>query len=242
VWSHLLVLIAGMVLTPGKRTLSAALRVMGLGGAKDFARYHYVLNHARWSRRAVARKLLATIIKTFLPSRPVAIGIDDTIERRWGRRISARGVYRDPVRSSHRHFVKTSRLRWLCVIALVPVPWVQRRRGLPFLTILAPSARYAAAHRRRQKKLTDRARQAVLQVRRWLPRRKIVVVADSSFASLDLIAALRRYATFVTRLRLDANLFEEPPPRRRGQKGRPPKKGTPTQKATPPAQTLRRSR
>jgi hypothetical protein len=225
VWDHLLVLIAGMVLTPGKRTISAALRVMGLGAAKDFARYHYVLNHARWSPRAVARKLLAMIIKNFLPSGPVVIGIDDTIERRWGHKISARGVYRDPVRSSHGHFVKTSGLRWLCVMALVPVPWARRRWGLPFLTILAPSERYAVAHRRRHKKLTDWARQAVLQVRRWLPKRKIVVVADSSFASLDLIASLRKHVCFITRLRLDANLYEPPPPRQRGQRGRPAKKG-----------------
>jgi hypothetical protein len=225
VWSHLLILIAGMVLTPGKRTVSAALRVMGLGSTKDFARYHYVLNHARWSPRTVAHKLVTMIFKNFLPSGPVVIGIDDTIERRWGHKISARGIYRDPVRSSHGHFVKTSGLRWLCVMALVPVPWAQRRWGLPFLTILAPSERYDTAHGRRHKKLTDWARQAVLQVRRWLPKRKIVVVADSSFASLDLIAALRRHVTFVTRLRLDANLYEPPPPRQRGQKGRPAHKG-----------------
>jgi DDE superfamily endonuclease len=100
-----------MVLTPGKRTVSAALRVMGLGSAKGFARYHYVLNHARWSPRAVARKLLATIIRKFLPSGPVVIGVDDTIERHWEHKISARGIYRDPVRSSHGHFVKTSGLR-----------------------------------------------------------------------------------------------------------------------------------
>jgi hypothetical protein len=214
-----------MVLTPGKRTFSAALRVMGLGSTKDFARYHYVLNHARWSPRTVAHKLVTMIFKNFLPSGPVVIGIDDTIERRWGHKISARGIYRDPVRSSHGHFVKTSGLRWLCVMALVPVPWAQRRWGLPFLTILAPSERYDTAHGRRHKKLTDWARQAVLQVRRWLPKRKIVVVADSSFASLDLIAALRRHVTFVTRLRLDANLYEPPPPRQRGQKGRPVHKG-----------------
>ena len=110
-------------------------------------------------------------------------------------------------------------------MALVPVPWARRRWGLPFLTILAPSERYDAAHGRRHKKLTDWARQAVLQVRRWLSKRKIVVVADSSFASLDLIAALRRHVTFVTRLRLDANLYEPAPPRRRGQRGRPAKKG-----------------
>ena len=142
VWRRLLILIAGIVLSPGKRTVSAALRVMGLGATKDFARYHYVLNHARWSSRAVARKLLAMIVENFAPAGPVVIGLDDTIERRWGPKISARGIYRDPVRSSHGHFVKTSGLRWLAVMAMVPVPWTKRRWGLPFLTILAPSERY----------------------------------------------------------------------------------------------------
>jgi len=116
-------------------------------------------------------------------------------------------------------------------MAMVGVPWTRRRWGLPFLTILAPSERYDAAHRRRHKKLTDFARQAILQVRRWLPKRKIVVVADSTpgsspgVAALDLIAALRRHVCFVTRLRLDAALFEPSPPRPRGQRGRPAKKG-----------------
>ncbi len=224
VWEHVLTLITGMVLAPGKRTVSAALRVMGLGAAHDFALYHYVLNRARWNSRAVARTLLTMILDRFLPVGPVVIGIDDTIERRWGRKIAARGVYRDPVRSSHGHFVKTSGLRWLSVMAMVPVPWTRRRWALPFLTILAPSERYNTAHRRRHKKLTDWARQAILQVRRWLPKRKIVVVADSSFAALDLIA-LRRHVCLVTRLRLDASLFEPAPERRPGQSGRPAKKG-----------------
>jgi hypothetical protein len=165
------------------------------------------------------------ILDRFLPTGPVVIGIDDTIERRWGRKIAARGVYRDPVRSSHGHFVKTSGLRWLTAMAMVPVPWTRRRWALPFLTILAPSERYNTAHGRRHKKLTDWARQAILQVRRWLPKREIVVVADSSFSALDLIAAVRHHVCFVTRLRLDANLFEPAPERRPGQNGRPPKKG-----------------
>jgi len=154
------------------------------------------------SRRPVARTLLTMILDRFLPAGPVVIGIDDTIERRWGRKIAARGVYRDPVRSSHGHFVKTSGLRWLSVMAMVPVPWTRRRWALPFLTILAPSERYNTAHRRRHKKLTDWARQAILQVRRWLPKRKIVAAADSSFAALDLIAMVRRHVCLVTRFRL----------------------------------------
>ena len=225
VWQHVLVLVAGMVLAPGKRTVSAALRVMGLGAAHDFALYHYVLNRARWNSRAVARTLLTMILARFLPTGPVVIGIDDTIERRWGRKIAARGIYRDPVRSTHGHFVKTSGLRWLAVMAMVPVPWTRRRWALPFLTILAPSERYNTAHGRHHKKLTDWARQAILQVRRWVPKREIVVAADSSFSTLDLIAAVRRHVCLVTRLRLDASLFEPAPERRPGQNGRPAKKG-----------------
>ena len=198
VWDHVLALVTGMTLAPGKRTVSAALRVIGLGQARDFARYHHVLSRARWNSAAIGRKLLLLILDRFAPNGPIVIGIDDTIERRWGHKIAARGIYRDPVRSSHGHFVKTSGLRWLAVMAMVPVPWTRRRWALPFLTILAPSERYAAAHRRRHKKLTDWARQAILQVRRWAPKRRIVVVADSSFSALDLIAAVRRYVCLVT--------------------------------------------
>jgi hypothetical protein len=225
VWEHVLILVAGMTLAPGKRTVSAALRVMGLGHSSDFALYHYVLSRARWNSRVIASRLLTMILDRLLPVGPVVIGIDDTIERRWGRKIAARGIYRDPVRSSHGHFVKTSGLRWLSLMAMVPVPWTRRRWALPFLTILAPSERSNTAHGRRHKKLTDWARQAILQVRRWVPDRKLVFVADSSFSALELIAAVRRHVCLVTRLRLDANLFAPAPARRPQRRGRPPLKG-----------------
>ena len=111
VWNRVLVLVAGAVLAPGKRTVTQALRVMGLGEAPQFRRYHEVLGRARWDARAVARRLLLHLLERLLPNGPVVIGIDDTIERRWGARINARGIYRDPVRSSKGHFVKTSGLR-----------------------------------------------------------------------------------------------------------------------------------
>ena len=228
VWDHALVLVAGMVLAPGKRTVSAALRIMGLATSPGFARYHHVLSRARWDSRAIARKLLAMILDTFLREGPVVIGIDDTIERRWGPKIAARGIYRDPVRSSHGHFVKASGLRWLSV--MVSIPRVDRRWALPFLTVLAPSQRWSAERSHRHKKLTDWARQAILQTKRWLPKRQVIAVADSSFAALDLIAAIRRHVCLVTRLRLDASLFEPAPPRRSRQLGRPPKKGRRLQK------------
>ncbi len=153
-------------------------------------------------------------------------GLDDTIERRRGKRIAAKGVYRDPVRSSHGHFVKASGLRWLSLMLLVPIPWAGRVWALPFLTALAPSERYCRERGRQHKKLTDWARQLALQARRWLPGREVVLVTDSGFAALELLAALARHGIVcVTRLRLDAALYEPAPPRLPGTVGRPRTKG-----------------
>src|SRR4051794_23937616 len=121
VWRHVLVLVCGALLAPGRRTVAAALRVMGLGEAAGFAVYHRVLSHGRWCARAVAHRLLL-LVAAFAPDGPVVVGIDNTIERRWGPRIKARGIYRDPVRASHGHFVKASGLRWLCLMLLAPFP------------------------------------------------------------------------------------------------------------------------
>jgi hypothetical protein len=197
------------------------LTVVGLSQAPTFTNYHRVLNRNRWSSREVARRLLALLVTTFLPAGPVVIGLDDTIERRWGAKIKARGIYRDPVRSSHGHFVKASGLRWLSFMLLAPIPWADRVWALPFLTVLAPSERYAREHRQRHKALTDWARQALLQIARWLPGRRIVAVADQSYAAIELLRAVRDRVCMITRLRLDARLFEPPPPRRPGTRGRP---------------------
>lgn len=232
VWTRILVLVAGAVLAPGKRTVTQVLRVMGLAEEAGFQRYHDVLSRARWDARAVARRLLLTIIERLLPEGEVVVGLDDSIERRWGTRIKARGIYRDPVRSSKGHFVKTSGLRWLSLMIAVPIPWAKRTWALPFLTILAPSVRWSEANRKRHKPLTAWARQAILQTRRWLPDRRLIFVADSGFAALELLAAVRRHVCMVTRLRLDANLFRPPPKRRPGQRGRRPLKGSALPKLT----------
>ena len=128
-WCHALTLVAGAILAPGRRTVAAMLRVMGLGQLATFTNYHRVLNRNRWSSRATAKRLLRLLLGTFVPDGPVIIGIDETIERRWGPKIKARGIYRDPVRSSRGHFVKASGLRWISVMLLAPVPWAGRRCG-----------------------------------------------------------------------------------------------------------------
>jgi hypothetical protein len=228
VFRHAQVLLIGAILAPGARTVSSALRAMGLDQEKRFHRYHRVLSRARFSSLKASRVLLGLLLEAFVGQGPLILGIDETLERRYGKKISARGIYRDPVRSTHEQFVKSSGLRWVCVMVLVEVPWASRIWALPFLSALAPSERYAAKRGRRHKKLTEWAWQLLLIVRRWYPQREIVAVGDRAYASLKLLQRcrkLRNPITFITRLRLDAALYEPAAPRRPRQIGRPRLKG-----------------
>ncbi len=227
-WQKAQLLVLGALLTPRKRTIAAALRVMGLAQRNDFAKFHQVLNRASWSTLAASRILLSLLLNAFDTGEPLVFGIDETLERRWGKKIKAKGIYRDAVRSSRSHFVKCSGLRWISLMWLAPVPWAQRVWALPVLTALAPSERYCQKRNVRHKKLTDWARQIILLLRRWLLNREIVVVADSGYSALDLLHACQRLSspvTVVTRLRLDAALYEPAPLRHQGQMGRPRLKG-----------------
>jgi hypothetical protein len=228
-WEHAQALLVGAILTPGPRTVAAALRVLGLRHEVHFQTYHRVLNRATWSSRALSHLLLLLLLRAFVPDdAPVVVGIDETIERRRGAKIAAKGIYRDPVRSSKEHFVKTSGLRWVSMQLLAPIPWIGRVWALPFLTALAPSERYHAQRGKRHKKVHEWGRQLISQLRRWLPDRTLVVVADSTYAVIELLDACRRLAvpvTLVTRLRLDAALYDPAPPRVPGQVGRPHVKG-----------------
>jgi hypothetical protein len=218
----------GAILAPGKRTVTAVLRIMGLSQTKHFQNLHRVLNRAVWSSLEISRLLLMLLVTTFVTTGVIVMGLDDTIERRRGDKIKARGIYRDPVRSSHSHFVKASGLRWLSLMLLAPIPWAKRVWALPFLTVLAPSERYYQGKHRKPKKLTDWARQMIQQVRRWLPERRLVIVADSSFAAIELLTSVQKLAQpicMIARFRLDAALYQPAPKRQPGQKGRTRKKG-----------------
>lgn len=229
VWEWAKVLLVGAILAPGTRTVTAALRVMGLSDEAQFQNYHRLLNRAKWSSRLLSRILLRLLLRTFVaPDAPILIGLDDHIERRRGDKIAAKGIYRDAVRSSKSFFVKTSGLRWVSMMLLAPIPWAKRVWALPFLTVLAPSERYHQEREMLHKSLTDWARQMITQVRRWLPDRPLVVVADSTYAAIELLCAclgLPTPVTMITRLRLDAALYEPAPEREARKRGAPRKKG-----------------
>ena len=225
---HAVILVTGALLTPGRRTVASALRILGRQDDPHFQNFHRVLNRARWSSRAAAQILLARLLRGFVPTGPILVGIDETLERRQGAQIAAKGIYRDAARSSKAFLTKASGLRWISLMLLAPIPWAGRIWALPFFTVLAPSERYHQAQGRRHKTLSDWARQMVCQLRRWLPERAVVLVADSSYAVLTLLSAcqrLRPAVTVITRLRLDAALFAPAPPRPAGQRGRPRVKG-----------------
>jgi hypothetical protein len=228
IWSRVQQLLIGAILAPSQRTVTAILRSLGLSEEKHFQNYHRILNRAVYSMLSLSRVLLLLLVNTFFPQGPILMGLDDTIERRRGAQIAAKGIYRDPVRSSHNHFVKASGLRWLSLMLLAPIPWAKRVWALPFLTVLSPSERFYQKQGRTPKKLTDWAEWMLLQVRRWLPERDLVVVADASFAVIEMLAhwaQLPKPITAIVRLRLDAALYAPPPPQAAGQRGRPRKKG-----------------
>jgi DDE superfamily endonuclease len=147
---------------------------MGLSHERHFQNYHRVLNRARWSSLATARVLLELVVHSFA-STGVMVGLDDTLARRRGEKIKAKGIYRDPVRSSHSHLVKASGLHWLCAMVLAEIPWARRVWALPFLTALCPSERYHQQRGQRHKPLPQWAGQLIGLMHRWLPERQLVV-------------------------------------------------------------------
>jgi hypothetical protein len=213
VWLLAQVLLVGTILSPHKRRVTAALRAMGLSQQKGFDKYHRVLNRDKWSGLRLSHILLVVLVTTFVAiGLPVVIGVDETIERRWGPKIVERGIYRDPVRSSKSHLVKASGLRWVALMLIVDIPWIGRAWALPFLTVLAPSKGYDQPRRRKHRTVLDKARAMIRLVRWWLPEHELVIVGDGAYAANDFAAYLhpfKRPVTLVSRFYLDAALYGE---------------------------------
>jgi hypothetical protein len=137
-WRKLLMLLTGTLLAQGRRTVAAALRASGNDQATNWSSFHQVLNRARWSPLAVSRQLLLLIVETFVPAgASVDLVIDETLERRWGSKISKRGHYRDSALSSRKQSVSSPGLRWIVMAVVVTLPWTKQRWALPFLCVLA---------------------------------------------------------------------------------------------------------
>jgi hypothetical protein len=229
VWDWAQVLLVGAILAPGKRTVTAALRVLGLKDEKQYQNYHRVLNRAKWSSLQLSQILLGLLVTVFVTAGvPVVLGADETLERRRGEKIKARGIFRDAVRSSQKYTNYSSGLRWVSMMLLVCLPWSDRVWALPFLTVLAPSPKTNAANGHRHKTSIDWVGQMIGAVRRWLPQRVLVLVVDGGMAAVKLglrCAGYSQPVTLVSRLRLDAVLHTLPGPQPKSKRGPKPKKG-----------------
>ena len=200
----------GALLTAGPRTVTNCLRALGLADHPGFTAFHRVLNRNAWSGLALARTLLHMVVAAFVPSGPIIIGLDHTLERRRGPRIGPAGRFHDAVRSRGKEKVTSRGLRWLSAMVLVEIPFAARIWALPVLTALTPCKAWSDSHARRYRTVIEWARLLLLTLRRWLPDRTLIAVMDGEFAAFDLLHALRPHMALITRLRLDARLFDPP--------------------------------
>lgn len=226
-WDKALVLVMGTLLARGRRTVTAALKQMGLHDEPNFTLFHQVLNRASWSCLTLSRLLLQLLISTFIEAGgTVEIVIDETLERRWGCKITKRGHYRDNLQSSKEQSVSTSGLRWVVMMLVVQVPWTRRTWALPFFSVLATTPKVSEKLGKRHKTVGDIAQQMVIVVRRWLPDTPISLVGDTAYSILELgLCCLEHQVTLIAPMRWDASLHTPAPLRKPGTIGRPSVKG-----------------
>lgn len=228
-FANALVLLYGTILAAGRRTVASALRAMGLADIPQFTNYHRVLNRAQWSPWVLSKLLLTLIILFFVPpGMPLLLVVDETLERRRGRKIKYKGWFRDPIRSTVNHVSKSLGIRWICLAILVPVPWSQRLWALPFMTIPALGPKTSDKLKKRHRTIVDWAMIMIEKVRTWQPDREIALIGDGSYAAVILVQRcqrLKRPVKLVSRLRLDACLHDFPGPQPKGKRGPKPKKG-----------------
>jgi hypothetical protein len=222
-YRKVVVLLVGTILARGRRTVTAALRSVGLQQHQQWAKYHHLLNRASWSGLTVSRLLLQLVVTTLVAAgATVDLVTDETLERRWGRKISKRGHWRDSLASSKGLNVSTSGLRWLVLAVVVKLPWSRHYWALPCLSVLLTTPKVSEQLGKHHKTVAQVTGQLVQWARRVLPGRRLKLIGDGAYSVIEL--GLRCQAsgvTLIAPLRLDARLFGPPPHRQGQQVGRP---------------------
>ena len=194
---------------------------MYLSQEKNYSMYHNVLQRAKWSGLDAAKILFGLIISA-LPNRfPVLVAVDETLERRQGKKIKAIGAYRDALRSSKANLVISFGLKWECMALIVPLPWCQRYWALPFLSLLAPSKKANVKAGKKNKTSIDWTMKMVSVVSRWMLRNPWILLGDGAYACMHLAHhCIKNGSTLISIFRLDAQLFEAPvyKPKMRGRR------------------------
>ena len=222
-WKKMMTLLTGTLLARGRRTVTAALWQTGHHLDSNFSRFHQVLNRARWSPLELSRQLLLLIMESFIQAGGgIDIVIDETLERRWGAKISKRGHYRDSALSSRKRSVSSPGLRWIVMAVVVTLPWTQQRWALPFLCVLATTPEVSEKLGKRHKTVGMRAHQMVSLLRRWLPTVPIKLIGDTAYSILELgLHCVAQHVTLIAPFRLDSVIHQSPEVRTKHTIGRP---------------------
>lgn len=216
-------LAVGAVLAPRSRTITGILRAAGDFANKHYTSYHRFLSHAAWDAWSLSRILAGLVLS--LVSGVVTLVVDDTTTRRWGPRVYGKSCHRDAVRSSQTYTVHCYGHKWVVLSVLVQLPFCSRPWALPVMSNLYLS-RSVCSDQKRYRTLIDLACIGLYKLRRWFPTRRFIVVGDGGYASVAFANSCKRLEmNLISRLRKDTVLYEPPPPRKIGQRGRPPKKG-----------------
>jgi hypothetical protein len=222
-WKKMMILLTGTMLARGRRTVTAALYQTGHQFDTNFSTFHQVLNRARWSPLVVSRHLLSLIVETCVQAGGgLDIVIDETLERRWGAKISKRGHYRDSALSSRKRSVSSPGLRWIVMAVVVTLPWTQQRWALPFLCVLATTPEVSEKLGTRHKTVGMRAHQMVSLLRRWLPTVPIKLIGDTAYSILELgLHCVAQHVTLIAPFRLDSVIHQPAEARTKHTIGRP---------------------
>jgi len=224
-WKYAQTLLVGSIICNGKRTVTSALRAMGLSQEKRFERYHRVLNKAIWNEFRLVKILVGLLIQLLPAGMNIFVAMDETLERRSGRKIKVKGCYRDACRSSQSLVIKCFGIKWLCAAIIIKFPWTNRYWALPFMIVLCSSKKHDLEKKIKHKTSIDKAMQLV-PIISGLLKRSWVLLGDGGFACLKLAnRCIENEVPLISRLRLDAALFELLGEELTKRKGRKPIKG-----------------
>jgi hypothetical protein len=224
-WQTAQTLLLGAILCKGSRTVTGILRVLGLAQESGFSKFHRILNSLDWSTKRGSAILLKILLKIVAKGRPVIL-IDETLERRKGKKIRAKGYYRDAVRSSKSKVVNTTGLKWLVMALSFRFNFAKRAFALPFFSVLEPSEKSTKNQGKRHKTSLDWSIQMVMQLVRWAPSIPFILVGDGGFACAKLAwVCFKNEVALVSRLKMNARIYAIPEEAPAGKRGRKPKKG-----------------
>jgi hypothetical protein len=223
-FERFVLLMTGMIVTMGRRTVSRALAVMQPHLQGHWSNYHRIFSHARFSLWPLGRALARLVVALVPEDKPIVLACDDTAIQKEGDRVWGKGTYRDAKRSSRSRTNFKFGHQWLVITVLVrlPVPGVERYWALPILCGLCRSEKVAARMGQRAKPASLIVRQMVRRLMRWFPQHKFVLLGDSRALTHETALLARRFSdrlTVISRLRADANLYSHPG-QKRAKKGR----------------------